>query len=459
MKRLINLFKTLLILLIFFSCEKDYSFEAGFAEGSISRDGTGNCDNIKIHGNYVVNTNVDISNYLELQLDFVKAGAYIVKSDTLNGYYFRAANFVSQTGISTIKLIATGKPLVSGLNKFKIKFDKSECEVTINVLNTPPIPTSIFKIDCSNIIVAGNYFATVPLTSANKVTLQITATYAGSYSITTSTVNGVSFIVTGIFPVAGTYSVDLVASSINNPTATTSITSPAIYIILGGTNQCTFSINYAPAPVAFSVNCALTTVTGIYTATVPLNTTNKITLSVTSANSGGYNITTNKVNGIIFGASGVFPSAGTYIIELFALPSNNIPTISTTSHYSINSASGSICSFDVTYNTAPLYATYFVDCVSTNVSGNYNVGVQLTSTNAITLSINVTTNGGIYNIKTSSSNGVKYGASGTFLSAGIHIVNLTALPFFDTPEFAGSYGYTIIGGTSGFPCTFGITYN
>jgi hypothetical protein len=459
MKYLSNLVKVFLTILILCSCSKDYSYESGFAEGDIIKDPAGNCASTKVNGNYVVNIDVDTSNYLELQLNFVKAGAFIVKSDTVNGYYFRSANFVANTGVITIKLKANGKPLVVGVNKFKIKFDKSECEVSITVLNVPPPPSNIFTIDCSNIIVAGNYFATVPLSNANKVALQISASRAGPYSFTTNIVNGVSFTASGIFPAAGTYMIDLLASTTNNPTAATPTGAPAVYTIVGGITPCTFSIDYAAAPVAFTVNCSTILVSGTFAATIPLNSTNKITVSVNSASAGSYNITTNKVNGIIFGASGVFLSAGVYTIELFAIPSNNIPQIGTTSHYTINGSTGSACSFDVIYEAAPLYATYFVDCTGISVSGNYNVGVQLNVLNTITLTVNVATLGGIYSIKTTSANGVKYGASGTFPSAGIHTVILRALPFFDFPEFSGNYGYTIIGGTSGTPCTFGITYN
>jgi hypothetical protein len=459
MKYLNNLVKVFLTILILSSCSKDYSYESEFAEGSIIKDTGGNCDNIKVHGNYVVNIGVDTSNYLELQLDIVKAGAYIVRSDTVNGYYFRSANLVINTGLTVVKLKAEGKPLVVGANKFKIKFDQSECEISVTVLNAPPPPPNIFTIDCSNIIVAGNYFATVPLSNINKVTLQVSALRAGSYNFTTNIVNGVSFTASGIFPNAGTYMVDLLASTINNPTAATTTGAPAVYTIAGGITPCTFSIDYADAPVAFTVNCSTIVVSGTFTATIPLNSTNKIMVSVNSASAGSYNITTNKVNGIIFGASGSFASAGIYTIELFALPSNNIPLTTTTSNYTINGSTGSACSFDVNYGAAPLYATYFVDCAGISVSGNYNVGVLLNVSNTITLTINVATVGGIYNITTTSANGVKYGASGTFPSAGIHTVILRALPFFDFPEFAGNYGYTIIGGTSGTPCTLGITYN
>jgi hypothetical protein len=459
MNHLSNLVKVFLTILILCSCSKDYSYEAGFAEGEITKDAAGNCDNIKINGNYVVNIDVDTSNYLELQVDIVKSGAYIVKSDTVNGYYFRSANFVENTGLVTIKLRAEGKPLKVGATKFKIKFDKSECEVSVTVLNAPPPPPNIFTIDCSSIIVTGNYFATVPLTNSNKIKLQLTADRAGSYNFTTNIVNGVSFIASGTFPAAGTYAIDLLASNVNNPSAATATGAPAVYTIFGGSALCTFSIDYAATPVAFTVNCNTIVVSGTFTATIPLNSTNKIIISVNSATAGGYNITTNKVNGIIFGASGAFPSAGTHMIELFALPSNNIPLIATTSQYTINGSTGSPCSFAVTYGDAPLYATYFIDCATISVSGNYNVGVQLNAINTITLTINVTTAGGLYNITTTSANAVKYGASGTFPSAGIHNVILKALPFFDFPEFAGNYGYTIIGGTSGIPCVFGITYN
>jgi hypothetical protein len=65
---------------------------------------------------------------------------------------------------------------------------------------------------CGSAVVSGTYASNTVVTSAEKVTLSVNVTTAGSYSISTSQVNGLSFTGSGTFTTTGTQTVILQAS-------------------------------------------------------------------------------------------------------------------------------------------------------------------------------------------------------------------------------------------------------
>ncbi len=74
-------------------CQKEVSFEAGknASHGSLQSDVTGDCLPKTVNGAYVANTALaPATNTITVQVDVAKTGSYVVASDTVNGYYFRA---------------------------------------------------------------------------------------------------------------------------------------------------------------------------------------------------------------------------------------------------------------------------------------------------------------------------------------------------------------------------------
>ena len=138
-RRLVFLINTI-ILLLFASCSKDYSYEGGLAKGDILKDSLGNCS-INTHGLFYQNKNLDTSNYLELKIDFSSKGIYSLTTDTVDGFYFSGVNNIVATGVTTVKLKATGKPLLRGSKNFKLKSNFSDCNFFVNVV-TQPIPVN-----------------------------------------------------------------------------------------------------------------------------------------------------------------------------------------------------------------------------------------------------------------------------------------------------------------------------
>ena len=143
----------------------------------------------------------------------------------------------------------------------------------------------------------------------------------GNYTITTDTVHGISFSSIGNFNTAGPQSVILAGSG------TPDATGFFFFTIHADSALCSFSIPVQDAdPVATYVLqsgqsgtqllCSPGSIQGIYTAGMPLNASNTITVSPYATVPGNYTISTHKVNGMIFSAHGTFPTIGNYNVVL-----------------------------------------------------------------------------------------------------------------------------------------------
>jgi hypothetical protein len=91
-------------------------------------------------------------------------------------------------------------------------------------------------------------------------------------------------------------------------------------------------------------------------------------------------------------------------------------------------------------------------CTPITPAGTYTQGIALTSTNTLTVQVNVSTVGA-YTITTNTVNGVSFSKSGTFSATGIQTVMLTGT---GTPTSSGSQSFAVTFGTS--TCNFSITF-
>jgi hypothetical protein len=117
------------------------------------------------------------------------------------------------------------------------------CSKSSTTPNTPPNTptTATFTLgstggDCTGAVLAGTYNAGTALTSANTATINVNVTVVGSYSISTNTVNGISFSDTGSFVSTGSQTVILAGKG--TPTAATTNN----FTVTAGSNSCEFSV-------------------------------------------------------------------------------------------------------------------------------------------------------------------------------------------------------------------------
>ena len=109
---------------------------------------------------------------------------------------------------------------------------------------------------CGNLQTSGSFVKSVALTSASKVSLDVVVTTAGTYSVTTNTVNGFSFSGSGVLN-TGTQTINLTAAG--TPLAD----GINVFTVTAGASTCTFSVTVTatappPPPAASGVYFPLT---------------------------------------------------------------------------------------------------------------------------------------------------------------------------------------------------------
>ena len=241
MKTLIKISFLLSVTSVFFmACQKESSFEQGNSTksvGSLSVDASGNCLGASPLGTYMKDTAIKASNYVEVSVQVDTVGTYTISSDTLNGYYFKATGTFGATGTQTVRLVGGGKPLAIGTNIFRVTYNGTVCDFTVTVTAPPPPTggTAAFTFNCTGATPVGTYVAGTALTAANTITLNVTVTTVGTWSVTTApAVNGITFSGSGTFAATGAQTIILAGSG--TPTAAGTNT----FTVTGGTSACTF---------------------------------------------------------------------------------------------------------------------------------------------------------------------------------------------------------------------------
>jgi hypothetical protein len=74
------------------------------AAGSLAKDSNGNCLPVLINGNYVADSTVSDENFITVDVNVTSPGSYVIYTDTLNGYSFKALGNFTNTGINKVKL-------------------------------------------------------------------------------------------------------------------------------------------------------------------------------------------------------------------------------------------------------------------------------------------------------------------------------------------------------------------
>jgi hypothetical protein len=227
-------------LFLFIACQKELSVESGFA-GSVATGSllntAGDCKDIAVTGTYITDSNLTENSYVTVQVNFATGGSYKIFTDTQNGFSFQDSGFVG-AGQKSIKLKATGRPILAKATTFQVAFDTTFCTFSVTVLGSTPASYSLVSTsgNCSNSTVNGTYTTGTALTANNTVTLEVNVTTTGSYSVKTSTVGGMSFSGTGNLTTLGLQIITLQGSG--TPTAT----GPNAFPVTAGTSTCNFSV-------------------------------------------------------------------------------------------------------------------------------------------------------------------------------------------------------------------------
>jgi hypothetical protein len=203
-------------------------------------------------------------------------------------------------------------------------------------------------------------------------------------------------------------------------------------------------------------DCLAKKINGVYTATKSLADTNYIDVDVDVAQTGRYTIYTDTVNGYYFRATGTFSSTGSNTVHMKGF---GAPGSAGTNDFTVFYDS-SFCNVSITVlpnsGSSGGTAVYTLagsggNCMNFTPTGTYTQGVALTSSNKVTIDVNVTT-AGTWNITTPAVAGFTFSGSGTFTTTGNQTITLTGA---GTPNAPGAKTFTVATGTS--LCSFGIT--
>lgn len=251
MKKSVQFFTILFFIYGIISCQKELHFDSvitnnGQAVGTL-KSSAGICMPGFIFGSFVKDSVLKATDLVELYADISKTGTYVIKSDTVAGFYFSGAGSVSTTGINIIQIKAFGTPTSAGPKIFTFTFGTSVCKIDVYVNSGAP-PATAFTFTCAGTTFgSGVYTAGAAVGAQHTVTLNVNVTSPGPYTINTATVNGISFSGSGTFSAAGNTQVTLTASG--TPAAASP---PAFnYTVTNGASSCSFACTVtvpAPAP-------------------------------------------------------------------------------------------------------------------------------------------------------------------------------------------------------------------
>ncbi|WP_419869120.1 hypothetical protein [Chryseobacterium sp. CT-SW4] len=183
---------------------------------------TVDCALTEARGSYVQGKELTNSNYLSITVNVTKVGNYTITGTTTNGYNFYGTGAFLSTGTQTIQVIGQGIP--TNIQTDAVAINANGTDVTC----TPPVtievlsPAGTYTLSCGSATVNGVYKVGVALTTANTITLPVNVTALGSYTITTDTVDGISFTGSGTFSATGNQNVTLYGNG--TPTSTTTKT-------------------------------------------------------------------------------------------------------------------------------------------------------------------------------------------------------------------------------------------
>jgi hypothetical protein len=227
-------------LFLFVACQKELSVESGFAgkvaTGSLL-DSAGNCQNITVNGTYYIDSTLTSDNYVSVQVNFATGGSYRIFTDTQNGFSFQDSGYLP-SGLQTIRLKATGRPVSARETTFTVAFDTTFCTFSVTVIGRTPATYSLVAsgASCSSSNVQGTYTTGIALNTSNQVALQVNVTSLGSYNVTAGPVGGMTFSGTGNFTTLGNQTITLQGSG--TPTTAGTNTVP----VTAGSSTCTFSV-------------------------------------------------------------------------------------------------------------------------------------------------------------------------------------------------------------------------
>ncbi len=407
------------------ACQKEYSNENGnlsIPSGTwqfkdSSKLFIGNMDSAKLSTStvnnlqelHLIGTSADGFQTFDMQLyaDTIQAGTYKASLYQSTFNYTQTAKTIYQAdqliGEFTVVITSFSSTLVTGtfsgtaIDSSGMLIQLTEGKFTSTIAGAPAIGASVGVLgdssgNCKPVTLNGAYAQGVALTSANTVLAQVTVATAGTYTISTNTVNGVTFSGTGTFTSAGQQTVTLTGSGTPANSGNTSFT------LSYGNSKCAFTVNFS-SPAAGTLgggggSCTPFTLAGVYQQGVLLNASNTVQIQINVTTVGAYNITTNTNNGVTFSASGTFSATG---LQTVTLTGSGTPASQGAQSFTVTFG-GSSCTFNLTFLAGVTPSgDYFPLSANSNWTYGLTGGTPSDSIHFAVLNYNPSFGGNLYN--------------------------------------------------------------
>ncbi|KFF09624.1 hypothetical protein [Flavobacterium hydatis] len=190
--------------------------------------GTGACSNVPVtvapvaytmdcttatqNGVYMQNIPLIPANTISLPINVTATGQTTISTTTASGITFTTGLInLSVLGPQNVTLIGSGTPTASGPIAFTVTGTPGTvgtCSLNVTIASQPVT----YVTNCGGITVAGTYAPGTAMDATNTMTVPVTVTYVGAYTISTNTVNGISFSATGTFSSIGLQNVVMTAT-------------------------------------------------------------------------------------------------------------------------------------------------------------------------------------------------------------------------------------------------------
>lgn len=185
---------------------------------------TVDCSASKAMGAYVKGKELTNSNYLSISVNVTKVGNYTISGTTSNGYNFYGTGVFLNTGIQTVQVLGQGIPQNIQTDNVTISANGTGVTCTPPISITVLSPSGAYTMSCGSATVNGVYKVGTALTASNTITLPVNVSALGSYTVTTNTVDGISFSGSGTFTATGNQNITLSGTGTPASTSVKTIT-------------------------------------------------------------------------------------------------------------------------------------------------------------------------------------------------------------------------------------------
>ena len=402
----------LLAMVLLNACQKEYSIENGnkgiaqgtwqFTNGGIKY--AGNMDTIYqvaaggTNELFLIGTSSNGTQNFEMHLfaDTFKIGTYKASAFQSSFIYSSSGTTIYQAsqliGEFTVNITSLGDNNIGGtFSGSALDSANSLVQLTAGSFNSTfaggiinPSSSGVLGDsvgNCKPVIIGGTYAKGIATTNSNTLQAQVTVTTPGAYTISTNTVNGVSFSRTGTFSVAGPQNVLLFASG------TPTVSGSSVFTLIYGNSQCAFTLNVAGDAIGTLGSnagaCTPFNVNGTYQQGVVMNVGNTASVQVNVTTPGAYIIESDSVNGVRFSGEGIFSTTG---VQNVTLTANGTPQNSGAQNFPVTFGT-STCGFAITFlPAAAASGDYFP--LSLNSNWTYNLAGGSASDEIATTVIN-----------------------------------------------------------------------